>query len=218
MLYLFTACQKIELDNNRTSSTIDNRGEESGETYSNAKRPVVFSDGTIEMQTEWHVIAIADTINKDSVHALLISMYEWQNIPTGLSDKPTAAEDSARHYKEGSLTGWKIPSKEQAQALFNKFSSCPPDINTRLIKTNKTIGKINGYPIRPWYDNYEDLRYLCQDASHSFTLCNTSGFRMSKTGTGTGSGKKYFLRLVKDTIITSNNNGTSEDISISLEP
>lgn len=209
MLFLFTACQKIDMDNkskgnsNGQSSSNNNGTAPSSPIHNDntgSQEPAILPDGTIQFQINDHVAILKTYENDDITKWLLISLYEWGDTYSAFNEsKPWQAQEIAEKYLEGNLTGWRIPTREEAKAIKEVYN-CPYTFNEypdTLIHLNNSIVALKGYPINAW-EAKNDLpahRYLCEDATYTFSL--KAGSNITTAGAKT----KYNLRLVKDTTI-----------------
>lgn len=210
-LLLTAACQKIDdsafNNGSKGTSTEESGSESSGnnnnsnqgngaESNPNSKTPVTQEDGTQWLQVDKHV-----TILQDGNEALLVSLTEWNNISYSADASiHTQAINIAKSYKEGDLTGWRLPTLEEGKELYSKYKrSTDTDYNDSLGVLNTKITDLGGIPINAWQakDKYPAFRYLCsgKDTTYSFSL--KAGSSTSKVGKTV----KYNLRLVKDTTI-----------------
>jgi len=212
-LYGLTACQKIDLDDlvtaeeeKKQETPKDDGGNDAEVKEDNKSRLQLqrLADGTLLLPSDNHVVALSDRKeNSDSV-VLYVSLYEWSDVPSSLSStNAELARQTAVMYREGNISGWRIPTKEEAQALrslYNRNSSLPgAEVVDKLKSLNDDISKAGGIPLTALQknDGQTAYRYLCDDGMSTFSL---------KTGSKTttaGAKTKYNLRLVKDSIIVS---------------
>lgn len=214
MLLAVTACQKIDADDftaqgskTDTSSTPDpsdgdTNGMGEGGEDAGAKQLVEQSDGTLLFPADNHVIALTMHVGSTADNVLLVSLYEWHDVySTYSSTNSTQALDIVGRYKEGGMTGWRMPSKEEAKKLRDTYNSYPENSGIHLSDTlqslNAKIAALGGRTLRAWEskDGCPAYRYLCSEADSSFSL--KTGSSTTKAGTKT----KYNLRLVKDSVI-----------------
>lgn len=226
MLFILTACQKIDMDNSKegsnnskaTSSKTESKGstdeDDDDEEYDNEEdfdndniedesdavykslTPETLPDGTIYFPTEGHV-KILD--GDDDTSWILVSLYEWDLY----ANNTTEIERTTNNYREGDLTGWRIPTKIEAEKMRERYkcSSTMLDFSDELNNLNEKIKSHGGKILRPWEkkSSLPPYRYLCENAYYSFSLKSTSQI------SGAGAKTLYHLRLVKDTTITKNN-------------
>lgn len=140
-----------------------------------------------------HVLVLLDNISADGADACFLSSNEWDNVHSALSaDYPEEAIDIANYYTEGGnnlgqLNGWTIPTKEEANQLKSFYAGA--DNVKRL--NSLLIGKFYT-PISLTDSKGENVRYLCNDAQHTFTFA-TEKSSITKAGTKA----TYNLRLVR---------------------
>lgn len=121
---------------------------------------------------------------------LMISTQMWENVASAYNEAEEWAKTEAivDGYSENNLSGWAIPTKEEADLLSN--GSLSP---TQLEKINQALQSAGG---DPWIssdqedDNKDQVRYLSNEGYHSYTIGK------SGSQTKTGKSRRYFLRLV----------------------
>ena len=139
-----------------------------------------------------HIVVLADKVSANEGYIWLLSCNEWEDIASSLNESyPTEAVDIAHNYQEGgNLSGrisqWSIPSRDEANLLRNRYAGTNVSILNELLATTS-------YPEWSLTDGSgNNIRYLCNDAQHTFTLASsTSG--ITKAGTKA----TYHLRLLK---------------------
>ncbi len=212
-LYGLTACQKIDLDDlvtaeeeKKQETTTDNGGDDTEVKKENKSQLQLqcLADGTLLLPTDNHVVALSARNDDGDSVVLYVSLYEWNDVPSSLSStNAELARQTAAMYREGNISGWRIPTKEEAQALrrqYNRNSSLPgAEVVDNLKSLNDDISKAGGIPLTALLknDGQTAYRYLCDDGMSTFSL---------KTGSKTttaGAKTKYNLRLVKDSVIVS---------------
>lgn len=210
-LLTMAACQKIDAEdidaedeNNKTASTVnksnnaDNNDKTDNDSDVNSplkKQP----DGTLLFSSDKHVVAYE--YDDNGHHVVYISLHEWGDMPSAISDAGSMAIDIAGRYTEGDVTGWHIPTREEARnicRIYNRTINENMVYDDALQTLNNKIKTVGGQELRAWYkkDSNPALRYLCEDAMYSFSL--KKGSNITKCGAIT----KYNLRLIKDSIIT----------------
>lgn len=128
--------------------------------------------------------------NATEAKILLISAQMWENVATAYNeaeewDKTEAIVDG---YSENNLSGWAIPTKEEADLLSDGSLS-----STQLEKINQALQGAGG---DPWISSDQEdengklIRYLCNEGLHSYTIGKSDYPR------ATGKSRRYFLRLV----------------------
>lgn len=137
--------------------------------------------------TVWngHVVVEVDE-TQQGADLLLLSTLEWTGLTSSnYTADPDAAKRLAHAYCEGDLTGWRIPTKEEAQRLRTTYMD-------RLSDLNQLMTLVSGRSVLAVDDKSTTIRYLCQDASQSFAF--VSGTSIAKAG---AKANTYHLRLVK---------------------
>lgn len=128
--------------------------------------------------------------NATEAKILLISAQMWENVASAYNeaeewDKTEAIVDG---YSENNLSGWAIPTKEEADLLSDGSLS-----STQLEKINQALQGAGG---DPWISSDQEdengklIRYLCNEGLHSYTIGKSDYPR------ATGKSRRYFLRLV----------------------
>lgn len=137
-----------------------------------------------EAGTLWdgHIVATISDGN-----ALLLSTQEWANMTSLYYEAdPTAAATVAAKYVEGTLTGWDIPTREQATLIRDRWGG------NNLYALNATLVAAGLTPLSLTDEKGDNARYLCAAASYTFSFAAKSQFvAAGKTV------KTYRLRLVK---------------------
>lgn len=214
-LLLAASCQKIDADDIPSSGSDNETNTPSGSADGSATDPENNSDttgklslrqqpdGSLLLPTDQHVIALSSPIDDNTDKAILISLYEWQGIASAYSDINSAqAVEIAGKYKEGTVAGWRIPTKDEGKKLRELYYGYDVDgvdcLSDSLQSFNTRLTSLGGWELRAWQlkDGHPAYRYLCEDGTYSFSLLLASN--TTKAGTKT----KYNLRLVKDTLIT----------------
>lgn len=195
-LLSLAACEKID-DSDFAQATGGNATETTTETHGQDDILQEQPDGSLLMPTEEHAIALSETADDGSRKVLYISLYEWDDVASAYSEAGSSmAADIASKYVEGDVTGWRIPTKEEGIMLRTTYGCYPPDYSEALLTLNASIVQCGGQELRSWElkDSYPSYRYLCEDATYTFSL--KTGSNATKAGAKT----KYHLRLVKDSI------------------
>jgi hypothetical protein len=131
-----------------------------------------------------HMPVLSEDLGNGSVRYMLVSLTEWSDIVLSATSGSSLVE-TVDSYREGSMTGWHLPSKDEAQII---RSSVLPRLDT----FNSDISSLGGTPLSG------TVRYLC--ASFDSTYAFKEKSNVSKAGQKTG----YSIRLVKDTVINKN--------------
>lgn len=174
------ACQKIDFD------ARENDGSKNSETAQ------MTADLSLQ-QSDDHVIAISDTIASDKVDVVYISLSEWSNMTSTFSPVSAGeARDIADAYREGSVTGWHIPTLGEAIRLKAYYDANPQ----RLDDLNNRLAVMGAQPLSLVSASGETYRYLCAGGDSTFSM--RKGYATLKAGATV----KYHLRLVKDSLLT----------------
>lgn len=117
---------------------------------------------------------------------LLMSREEWKGMTSAFYESdPYVAQNIAQQYAEDELTGWHIPTTDEARGMKEKWGgNALPNLNAALADaslTQLTATDTNG-----------NVRYLCNDAQSTFSFAPSS----SITAAGK-TVKTYRLRVVK---------------------
>lgn len=153
---------------------------------------------TTAIESQIHMPILSGVMENGDTYHLLVSLVEWNGIKL-----QSCSKDSIMHlaavYREGTLTGWRLPTKDEAKVLKEVYLTDPTEgIPEALRKINSTIVNYGGMPIVA-YDTVkvkqDAWRYFCSNADSTFSL--KKGSTVSYAGQKTS----YNLRLVKDTVI-----------------
>lgn len=222
MLPALVACEKINIDDvkkklDKTAQDSDSKpssegNEDGGTTPDDGTSP---DDGTPsgdktpsdanDPSSYFHdakdhlVVFKDDTSSPDEVHLTLLSLKEWEGVySANYSEGKDMAINIASAYKEGTLTGWRIPTQNEAKQLIELYKSTPPYFSEALNSINSKLKILGGDGLHVWEirDQYPAWRYLCDDGKYSFSLKEGSNITSCvKTSSTT-----YHLRLVRDSI------------------
>ena len=133
-----------------------------------------------EVGSIWNGTIVADIGEADEtgVNLLLMSLDEWEATTSEISDITDG-------YSVNELTGWRLPTHEEAALLRARFSG------TGRLELNELIEEYD--PDLYGLANGETERYLClkNDAYYSFR------FVSGTTTTKAGDKRTYYVRLVK---------------------
>lgn len=215
---LLTGCEKVDL----TTSANDGSGQKGEQTIPEindsqltpVKNDTIIIDGKLpEDCSLWnnHIVAFTETLSDNKIAIHLLARNEFTNVYSALADNH--GQDATRlaaSYSEEDITGWHIPTEDEGDELnFIYADEALTQLNSLLENYTKiTINKSgSGY-----------TRYLCEDATRTFTFSQSGGIRNA------GATVKYNLRPMK-TIIAINrsaDDGNGEDdeekdIEISLD-
>lgn len=142
--------------------------------------------GELKAGSAWngHVVAL-DTGNGTY---LLLGRGENFEMPSALNEEyPTEAMDWINEYKEDDLTDWRVPTKDEAKLLRDTYGT-----ESALAALNDVIESCGGEPVSREDDGGNNARYLCEDATYTFSF--KSGTSTTKAGTKQ---LTYYLRAVK---------------------
>lgn len=124
---------------------------------------------------------------------LLISGKEWKEVASAKSSTPNEAKEIADNYtsidnQQNSYTGWRIPTKDEADLLKSLYAGANISIINSELPPLQRLSATD--------DSGNVVRYLCNEAQHTFSF--DAG---STSNTQAGSQKKYHLRLVKTVVL-----------------
>ena len=130
-----------------------------------------------EIGTIWNGAIVADVIeNSTGSEVLLLSLEEW--------DATTAqVEDITEGYSVNGITGWRLPSHEEAQMFRNRFcGEVRLSLNALIAEYDEDLYGLDG-----------EERYLCDKAGEFYSFVFSAGKSISQAGTQ----RSYYVRLVK---------------------
>ncbi len=133
-----------------------------------------------------HFVAASDNMTDTTAVLLLLSATEWTTVPSAYNDEsPEMAASLVKDYREEELTGWNIPTRDEAKLMKAAIGG------ERVTSTNAVLAA-NALPILQVGDDGDGntIRYLCDDATYSYVWDGTT---ISKCGTK----RTYHLRAVK---------------------
>lgn len=147
-----------------------------------------------------HVVVLSVPIEgvttSSEVLVTLLSLYDWANIPSALSEIiPTLAATVAQGYQEYDLADWRIPTAAEAKALKAAYSPAPvleagPGV-VGFDSLNALLLSLDASELH-LAEGTANARYLCEGATRTFSFApNTS---ISAAG---AKATNYRLRLVK---------------------
>ena len=133
-----------------------------------------------------HLVGAVLDATTTSAELLLLSTSEWTEITSAAhSDSPDMAQRIQSNYTEDDITNWKIPTREEAKLLRAAIAL------DKLTATNDVLAANNLSTLSTGEtENGDKIRYLCDDATYSYSWDNT-------TTSKAGAKRTYFLRLVK---------------------
>lgn len=141
---------------------------------------------------EGHVLAHFTRTDADEGDFLLLSLNEWTEVPSANNSAyPTEAQHIASQYSEGDdlsnlLSGWTIPTKEEAQQLRSLYAG------NATYALNELFDELDLPGVATTTAKGAAIRYLCNDGEHTFSFAPEAS-TISKAGTKA----TYHLRLVK---------------------
>lgn len=131
-----------------------------------------------------HVVALVEPTAANEADLLLLSLHEEQDVyaPAAEGHEQEMWQLTAA-YSEGALSGWSVPSKDEASALKKRYGGAFEDLNNTIELLGGEVITVSG--------KSDNSRYLCEEG--------TKTFNFAESGSITTSGKKvkYRLRLVK---------------------
>ena len=134
-----------------------------------------------------HVVAIADSVDEHTEDLLLYSIAEWTDVSSAVegSSNPNMADSIAKSYIEGDISGWSVPTKEQANKIRNTYYVGSSSSLSEL------LSMVDGGEVGYWTTSGDNTRYLCSNATQSYN------FKQFNNISSAGSTRVYRLRLVK---------------------
>lgn len=137
---------------------------------------------------EGHIIVFSDSITPTETDLTLISRMEWEAIPSANNtENPNRATNEALQYDEMGLTGWHIPTIEEAKRLKNIYGS---DKETHAALKKMMYSDILSFEAIADISIEKD-RFLCDEGHKSFA------FAPSTTIATAGSKANYHMRLLR---------------------
>lgn len=170
--------------------------------FGNQVLPMVVESGYVPPYSIWkgHAVALVKDIDDHTEELLLFSLKEWTDVGGYKnSTNPNMADSIANSYVEGEYDEWRIQTKEEVQAIRDKYiGEDKPSLSILL----ESIYDEDGNPGAPigYSENKDDptagdnMTYLCDDAKNSYSYSPYYGAFVT---TGSAKKKLYRLRLVK---------------------
>ena len=147
-----------------------------------------------------HVVANCEYQDDGYADLLLLSLYEWSELPSANNPEGIELLESlCGNYQENGLSGWHIPSIEEARLLQSIYT----DGSQQLYSLNSLMSSIDAMEMHTT-EGKENVRYLCDEGLKSFSL--VQGTKISNAG---AKSRNYNLRLVK--CIRTNQDLTSQE-------
>lgn len=155
-------------------------GEEEEEEEGGDEQPEVKLEGVPEVGTIWNDMIVVDMGEADDtgVDLLLMSLDEWDAY---VSD----AESVEDGYSVNGITGWRLPTHDEAAMLRARFCG------NNLRELNELIAEYD--PELYGLANGDDERYLCLKDGAYYTFRFVAGTSTTKAGEK----RTYYVRLVK---------------------
>ncbi len=198
----FSLNNQIEVGEWKNTKTIDFKF--GNQTSSGSTPPTTDDNNTAQVDsiTYWvnsfpeegefwnnHIVALVEyPFAEEACNILLLSKKEWKNVPSAYSETPDSALTIANSYVEEDLNNWRIPTKIEAQKMWDEIGG-----DLYLETTNSTLEQ-RELPILATgpESGSTQIRYLCEDAQSSFTWDDYK-FGAIKCGAS----RTYRLRAVK---------------------
>ena len=134
-----------------------------------------------------HVVASVSNATATSADVMLLSLAEWNKVSSAVSEtNPTEASSIASEYSEYGMSGWRVPTKEEATTLKSLYGG------ENLYIINNVFESAGGTVVTATEENGGNARYLCDSSKYTFTFNGSSS-----SITQAGATVKYRLRLVK---------------------
>ena len=137
-----------------------------------------------------HVVAMVGNVTSSEADLLLLALPEEVNVMSKVSDEPDAAAQIAQAYSEYGLTGWHVPTKDEATALRNSY------YGDNISAINSKLEEAGGKALTQTDSHDKNVRYLCEDALYTYSFATSSDGGVLQI-TKAGATVKYRLRLVK---------------------
>lgn len=214
---LFTAsCQKIDDDllGKENNTQTNNKDADNSE---NDKSSTTQQDGTSQvsnynqenntLETSEHAALLYMTNDGDALlkseltgtetltSVLYISLMEWQ-LPTFNNNGAGEALALASTYREGNVTGWRLPTYNEVVTLKGKYDVKNGD-SSLLEELNTSIEAVNGMPFYNKDEKSNNKYFLClkENTTNEFYKYNFLTTYSKPNGT-IGKTVTYYLRLV----------------------
>ena len=130
-----------------------------------------------DIGTIWNGAIVADVIEAPTgAEILLLSLEEW--------DATTAqVEDITEGYSVNEISGWRLPSYEEAQMFRNRFcGEVRLSLNALISEYDENLYGLDG-----------EERYLCNKEGEFYSFVFSAGKNIYPAGTQ----RSYYVRLVK---------------------
>lgn len=143
------------------------------------EEPSVEVEGVPEVGSIWNGAIVADVSNTETSGAdvLLLSLDEWDIVASQV-------EGLTSGYSVNGMSGWRLPTSEEAKLLSERFSgSNRLELNERIAAYDAKLVGLDG-----------EERYLCDKAGVYYSFIFAAGKSVTKAGTV----RTYYTRLVKE--------------------
>lgn len=149
-------------------------------------QPLTLWNGHLVIATEVDSATIPEA--SDSGHTAIItlfSLFDWADLTSALNTiTPTQASALASSYSEYDLIGWRIPTEVEARTLSSLYREHTDLFDDLLLEAQAS-------PVVLTDDKGNNLRYLCEDATKTYSFKNSTITNAGATV------KNYHLRLVR---------------------
>lgn len=160
------------------ANVVPDEEEEEGNENEVEDEPEVDLTGVPEVGSIWNDMIVADMGEADEtgVELLLMSLDEWEGMTSQVDDVTSG-------YSVNGISGWRLPTHEEASLLRARFSgSNRLDLNDLIADYDDSLYGLDG-----------DERYLCTKNSDYYSFKFAGGTTISKAGEK----RSYYIRLVK---------------------
>ena len=161
---------------------------EDGEDESGEELPDVELEGVPEVGTIWNDMIVADMGEPDEegVDLLLMSLDEWDAYAS-------EADDVVSGYSVNGISGWRLPTHEEAALLRDRFCGNNLWNLNELIEEYNQENNLEGEYALWGLANGDDERYLCLKNGEYYTFRFVAGTSITQAGEK----RIYYVRLVK---------------------
>ena len=127
----------------------------------------------------------SETVGEPVESITLLSLFDWADLTSALNTiTPTQASALASSYSEYDLIGWRIPTEAEARTLSSLYREHTDLFDDLLLEAQAS-------PVVLTDDKGNNLRYLCEDATKTYSFKNSTITNAGATV------KNYHLRLVR---------------------
>lgn len=173
---------------------LEDNGQQGGSVDDGSDTTAVYSVTEIPQPLSvWngHIVVAQTSLTDNATNAtlLLMSLADEGNFTSAYhADTPDAASSYAESYEENGLKAWRIPTTEEARALRNAYVE-------QTDAVENCIAEADAYPIVLTDEKGNNLRYLCNEATQTYSFKTGSSYNSIKDAGATV--KNYRLRLVR---------------------